>query len=72
MYTVSPCFAVPLPAGKPAPLGGMLMSQAATSCAVAGRPKLGPVVGAGDPLSVVAQAASNATASPAVMRLVKL
>src|SRR5687767_9421944 len=69
MYTASPCFAVPLPAGKPTPLGGILMSHAATSCAVATRPRLGPVVGTGDPLSVVAQAADRtANASPAIAR----
>src|SRR5262245_46770729 len=41
-YTDSPCFTEPVPAGNPAPLGGMLISHAAISCVLASRPSPGP------------------------------
>src|SRR5688500_13937660 len=59
-YTDSPCFTDPLPAGSPAPLGGMLMSHAATSCAVATRPRPGPEAGVVGAEAELAQAATNA------------
>src|SRR5262245_54255484 len=69
-YTASPCLGVPLPAGRPSPLGGMLMSQAAISRAAAARPSPGPVVGAGDSAPVVAQdAVTVASAMPVMARL---
>src|SRR5262245_48627455 len=37
----SPCFAVPRPSGRPAPSGGMLMSQGAMSAGPIGCPKRG-------------------------------
>src|SRR5580765_4823092 len=39
---MAPMAAVPLPGGRPAPSGGMLMSQAAISAGVAGWPRSGP------------------------------
>src|SRR5215831_125197 len=41
MYTASPCFTVPLPGGRPAPSGPMLMSQDARSSGEIGLPRLG-------------------------------
>src|SRR5215471_1748642 len=41
MYTASPCFTVPLPGGRPAPSGPMLMSQEARSSGEIGLPRLG-------------------------------
>src|SRR5204863_8865910 len=52
--------AVPLPAGSPAPLGGMLMSKPASCCAVTGSPNFGDGVPAG---CGVAHAASAAAAN---------
>src|SRR3954463_1549881 len=54
-YTISPCFGVPLPGGRPTPSGPMLMSHAAISSGVAARPRFG--------LSA-ANAAAEATARP--------
>src|SRR6516162_736380 len=42
MKTASPCLGVPLPGGRPAPSGPMLMSHAASSSGVAMRPRFGP------------------------------
>src|SRR3954453_15634513 len=42
VYTASPCFGVPLPAGNPAPSGPTLRLHAAISCAVTTRPRSGP------------------------------
>src|SRR5215468_3485285 len=39
--TASPCLTVPLPGGRPAPSGPMLMSQEARSSAEIGLPRLG-------------------------------
>src|SRR5687767_14142479 len=39
--TLAPCTALPLPGGRPAPLGIAVMSQAAMSCSVIGLPSLG-------------------------------
>src|SRR5215469_12573690 len=44
----SPCIGVPLPAGNPAPLGSMLMSQDAISSEVASLPSSGPSASAAD------------------------
>src|SRR5216683_2657162 len=41
-YIRSPCAGVPLPAGRPAPSGITLISQAATSAGSIGVPRLGP------------------------------
>src|SRR5260370_767387 len=40
-YTASPCCGLPLPGGRPAPSGPMLMSHTAISSGVAGRPRSG-------------------------------
>src|SRR5580765_7441551 len=71
---MAPMAAVPLPGGRPAPSGGMLMSQAAISAGVAGWPRFGPSTlraAAGWPrsgpstLRAAAQPASAAAASAA-------
>src|SRR5437870_5757989 len=57
-YTFTPWRALPLPPGSPAPLGGMLISQRATSSALTLSPRAGRLpTGCG-----VAHAASAATA----------
>src|SRR5258708_80324 len=58
-YTCSPWRALPPPFGKPAPLGGMLMSQRATSSALTAAPNAGGLPGA---VCRLAQAASAAAA----------
>src|SRR5437016_11355786 len=55
----APCAGVPLPGGKPSPLGETLMSQAAISAGVMGLPSSGPVAKA----PVAATAAMAATSS---------
>src|SRR5689334_8339320 len=57
----APCAAVPLPGGKPSPLGETLMSQAAISSAVIGLPRSGPAAKA--PVAASAAAASAAPSS---------
>src|SRR5258708_24113725 len=57
-YTCSPWRALPPPFGKPAPLGGMLMSQRATSSALTAAPKAGGLPGADGRLAQAASAAA--------------
>src|SRR5262245_39909724 len=61
----APIAAVPLPAGKPAPSGPMLMSQPAMSCAVTGIPRFGPSCASAN-VSVVSAPTPAANASPFV------
>src|SRR3954469_25141313 len=65
-YTSWPSRTLPLPFGKPAPLGGMLMSKRAIRSSVAGSPSAGPltVVAGG-----VAQAARAKSAMAACLRV---
>src|SRR5438034_107419 len=55
----TPCAAVPLPGGKPSPLGETLMSHAAISSGVIGLPRSGPAAKA-----LVVASASAASAAP--------
>src|SRR5436190_11057876 len=64
-YTAAPVRAVPLPLGKPAPLGGMLMSQRAISACATGSPSAGPF---GCVARSLAQLVSSRTAATAAMR----
>src|SRR5688572_27758950 len=71
-YTASPCLTVPLPAGSPAPLGGMLMSHAAISCGVASRPRPGPAGRLDGPVVEVAQASTRVASTMAAITFLKI
>src|SRR5215471_14321348 len=63
---MAPLTAVPLPAGRPPPSGATLMSHAAISAEVAGRPRLGPAFSPAGIPPAVAHPASRTAAAAAV------